>query len=99
VVNQGLALPFIGIWPDGVKRVGTISHDSDGNEDEQARSTLGILREVDVKSTWCMLEPGYSAEIYDKIKADGHELAFHFNAMGVTEGPGTNGNSFVNCHG
>ncbi|MCD9025129.1 hypothetical protein [Cohnella silvisoli] len=81
VVNRGMTLPFIGYWPDGVNSVATISHDSDGNLDEHAWSTLDLLQQNQVQTTWCMLEPGYSASVYRRIEQDGHELAFHYNSL------------------
>ncbi|WP_127588490.1 hypothetical protein [Paenibacillus koleovorans] len=82
----GLALPFLGYWPDGVEQVALVSHDSDGNQDIHAESTLQTLDECGMKSTWCMLESGYSAEMYKRITAAGHELAFHYNAVAADDG-------------
>lgn len=82
----GLSLPFVGYWPDGVEQVALVSHDSDGNQDVHAASTLQTLAECGIRSTWCMLESGYSAEIYEQIVAAGHELAFHYNAVEADNG-------------
>ncbi|MDF2720459.1 MAG: glycoside hydrolase/deacetylase [Paenibacillus sp.] len=79
--SKRLTLPFRGRWPEGIQNVAMISHDSDGNKDEHAESTLRILAQCEVNSSWCMLEPGYSAPIYEKVRAAGHELAFHYNSV------------------
>ncbi|GIP32932.1 hypothetical protein [Paenibacillus sp. J2TS4] len=85
-VGMGLTLPFLGYWPEGVPYVALISHDSDINQDEHAEATLEVLKECGIRSSWCMLEPGYSSYIYDQVKEAGHELAFHYNALDSQNG-------------
>ncbi|WP_135556877.1 polysaccharide deacetylase family protein [Paenibacillus cymbidii] len=80
-LSLGLTLPFVGMWPGDTEHALMISHDSDGNEDVHALAALELLAETGVRSTWCMLEPGYSPGVYEKVKAAGHELAFHFNSL------------------
>lgn len=93
-VEHRLCLPFKGLWPDGIGPVATISLDSDGNRDDQAETALEVLSEADIRSTWCMLEPGYGTDIYERVSAAGHELAFHYNAL-HTDGKAWGRDEFV----
>lgn len=80
-VSKGKTLPFLSYWPSGVDSVAAISHDSDSNEDVHAETTLELLKELDIRTTWCMMEPGYSSSIYNEAKSRGHEIALHYNAV------------------
>ncbi|WP_054949760.1 hypothetical protein [Numidum massiliense] len=80
-LKQGYTVPILGYLPAGISAVAHLSHDSDHNIDESAETTLKLLEPFGVTSTWCMIEPGYSSYIYDRVRAAGHELAFHYNAM------------------
>jgi hypothetical protein len=87
----GQAVPAVGYWPRGLPAVGLISHDSDHNIDETARTTLDILDQAAIKSTWCNawspVWPGqYTAETHALVKAAGHEIALHYNALPIDGG-------------
>ena len=79
--GRRLAIPLLWLYPRNLPAVGEISHDSDLNEPENARAMLGLLREVDVASTWCIVLPGYDAALIQDIREAGHELAMHYDAM------------------
>lgn len=79
-LRRGLTLPFLWYWPDPYESVALLSHDSDQNIDESATTTLEFLDEHKINSTWCIIKPGFGGDTYDRVKAAGHELAFHYNA-------------------
>jgi hypothetical protein len=80
-LDAELTVPVLGFWPDGISQIALISLDSDHNIDIEAETALELLRECDIPTTWCMVEPGYHPSIYKQVVADGHELALHFNAV------------------
>lgn len=79
--RAGMSIPFIEYWPAGIRQTLLISHDSDGNVDHHAQTTLDLLRETGVRSTWCILSPGYSPDLLREAHERGHEIAFHYNAV------------------
>lgn len=80
-LEKNLALPFIDSCPQGVEAIALMSHDSDLNDNDSALTTLRLEQEAGIHSTWCIIEPGYAPEVYEQVKAQGHELAFHYNAV------------------
>jgi len=75
-------------WPRGLKAIGHISHDSDGNDPAKATALLEVMNGCQVKSTWCMLYPGgYPREFYRTLQDQAFEVALHYDAH--TGGPQT----------
>lgn len=79
-------LALLWYWPRGLQGIGLISHDSDLNIDDSARTTLQVLGELDIRSTWCTMWgpnwPGrYTSQTYSLVKDAGHEVALHYNGL------------------
>ncbi|HEY1683188.1 MAG TPA: hypothetical protein VGG19_00365 [Tepidisphaeraceae bacterium] len=79
--EKQMGVNVLWMWPRNLPAIGHISHDSDGNEPEMAELLLAALGRAGICSTWCVILPGYSAALIEKIRAAGHELAMHYDAM------------------
>src|SRR4051812_22803455 len=79
-----VALPVLWLYPGGIEAIGHISHDTDGNDPVKADALLRTLDRAQINSTWCTILPGYDRALMQRIRAAGHELAMHYDAM--TEG-------------
>ncbi len=81
--EQGVALTLLWYWPGGLKAVGHVSHDTDGNDPKKAVALLDVMNRCRVKSTWCTLFPGgYPKEFYRTLREQDFEIALHYDAMG-----------------
>jgi hypothetical protein len=77
----GINLPLLWYWPRGLKAIGTLSHDTDGNLPKLAEALLEVVNRCNVKSTWCTLYPGgYPGEFYRKLQEQGFEIGLHYDA-------------------
>lgn len=85
-LRLGKNIAFLDYWPVGIPAVAAISHDSDLNVDEHASTTLEVLEKLGVRTTWCMMEPGYSEPFYEEMKQREHEIALHYNALELDNG-------------
>jgi hypothetical protein len=84
--ETGQNLALLAEWPYRLRAIGLISHDSDGNLDDGARTSLRLLDEAEINSTWCHIwSPAYSHRYrpatFAMIKQAGHEIALHYNAL------------------
>jgi hypothetical protein len=80
--QQGVVVPLLWYWPRGLKAVGHLSHDTDGNDLQLATALLEVLNRCNLKSTWCMLYPGgYPADFYRALREQEYEIALHYDAM------------------
>jgi peptidoglycan/xylan/chitin deacetylase (PgdA/CDA1 family) len=79
-----VALPVLWYWPRNLPAVAHMSHDTDGNTPENAHKLLALLKQADIRSSWCVILPGYDKALMNAIRTAGHEFATHYDAM--TEG-------------
>lgn len=80
--QHNVPVAMLWLYPRKLPALAHISHDSDGNEPEKADDLLHLLDETNIKTTWCIILPGYDAALTAKIRAAGHELATHYDALG-----------------
>lgn len=81
--ERSLVFGQVWFWPRGLAGIGHISHDSDRNSAEHALLTLELLSEAEIRSTWCVIMPGYTEDVNARIVKDNHEVALHYNALGT----------------
>lgn len=79
--EAGCELPVLWFYPRNLPAVAVLSHDSDGNDPSRAKVMMDILAQHSIRSTWCLLAPGYPKDVIDALRQAGHELAMHFDAM------------------
>ncbi len=77
------SVPLVLLWlyPRNLPAVAHMSHDSDNNIVELAQKLLQALDEAQIRSTWCIIPPGYPPEVIDAIKKAGHDLGMHYDAF------------------
>ena len=80
-VRQKVRLPLLWYYPRNLPGLGHLSHDTDGNVVSDAEILLDTLDKAGVPGTWLVIAPGYPKEILARIRAAGHELGFHYDAM------------------
>ena len=97
--QQGVALPMLWYWPRGLKAVGHISHDTDGNDPQKAVALLEVMNRCKLKSTWCTLYPGgYPSAFYSTLKEQEFEIAMHYDARSGGEQTSWSKDNFLLQH-
>ena len=79
--RQGIALPLLWLYPRNQQAIAHLSHDSDGNSAPLAEKMLEVLADLRIRSTWCIIDPGYSPDLLRQVHTAGHELAMHYDAL------------------
>ena len=79
--DAGLCLPVLWLYPRRLPAIAHMSHDTDENDPAKARALLAVLASAGVNTTWCTIAPGYDPAIIEQVRAAGHELALHFDAL------------------
>lgn len=79
--EREIPLPLLWLYPRNLPALAHLSHDTDGNGPAEAQGLLDTLHSLNICSTWCVILPGYAPELMEAIRAAGHELATHYDAM------------------
>lgn len=79
--SRKVGLPLLWFYPRNLPALAHISHDTDHSNPAHARHLLGLLERTEIRSTWCVIAPGYEPEIIEVIRSAGHELAMHYDAI------------------
>ncbi|MBV9467686.1 MAG: hypothetical protein JOZ57_00400, partial [Abitibacteriaceae bacterium] len=79
--KQGTSFPVLWLYPRNLPALGHLSLDTDHNDPALGAELLRVLAEASVPATWCVIAPGYEHNLLQKIEADRHELAMHYDAM------------------
>ncbi|MCE7985754.1 MAG: hypothetical protein DYG89_31640 [Caldilinea sp. CFX5] len=74
-------LPLLWLYPRNLPALAHLSHDTDENDPALGQRLLEVVAEAGIPSTWCVIVPGYPPDLMARIKAAGHELAMHYDAM------------------
>lgn len=78
---QNISLPVLWLYPRNLPAMAHISHDTDGNDLQKGQRLLEVMGQAGIHSTWCTITPGYPRDFMEEIKAAGHELSLHYNAL------------------
>jgi len=79
-------LPLLWLYPRGLPALAHMSLDSDGNEPDKARLLLERLTASGLRTTWCILAPGYPRTTMAAIRRAGHECGMHYDAVSPNPG-------------
>lgn len=79
--SADIALPLLWLYPRNLPALAHLSHDTDENDPVLGQRLLEVVAEAGIPSTWCVIVPGYPPDLMARIKAAGHELAMHYDAM------------------
>ena len=79
--DAGVRLPLLWFYPHNLPALAHLSHDTDQNDPAKAEKLLDVVAETGIHSTWCVILPGYAGALIRRIRAAGHELAMHYDAM------------------
>lgn len=74
-------LPLLWYYPRNLPGLAHMSHDTDLNVPSEGWRMLEVVGQAEINTTWCVILPGYNADLINAINDAGHELAMHYDAM------------------